>query len=66
MDELLGFFLSIFALWGALAGLILSALLTWAISSIVWGEFHLGLFVGLAIPLIIVGIYLQHTIDKNN
>lgn len=50
--------------WGAAIGLVVAALLTWVVSSMLWGEFNVGLFVGIAIPCLIGGVYMQHHIEN--
>jgi len=64
MLEILGSLIDALVMWGAALGLVIAALIAWGISSILWGEFNAGLFVGIAIPCVIGGVYLQHQIEK--
>jgi len=64
MLEILGSLIDVLAMWGAALGLAVAALIAWGISSILWGEFNSGVFVGIAIPCVIVGVYWQYQIEK--
>ena len=65
MDELLKVIFGPFEFWGAWLGLGVAALLTWALSSMFWGEFNVEMFVGFGIPCLVGGVYLQHLVAKN-
>ena len=64
MDEIISVFLAIFAFWGALIGLIIALIIAWIISSIIWGEFKIEVFIGFAIPCLLIGAYVQHSREK--
>lgn len=64
MIELIGALFDSLFLWGVALGLVVAALITWIVSFIIWGEFNSGLFIGVAVPCLIGGIYWQHLIEK--
>jgi len=64
MDEFISAILAIFAFWGALVGLALAAIIAWGISSFVWGEFKVEVFIGCAVPFLLGGVYHQHVVEK--
>jgi hypothetical protein len=45
-------------------GCLLAALLAWPLSVAFWGEFHAGLFGGLCVPLVTIGVYVQYVVEK--
>ncbi|MEZ5448472.1 MAG: hypothetical protein R3E95_00245 [Thiolinea sp.] len=51
-------------LWGAWLGLVLAALITWILSTLLFETFHAGIFLGLAIPFLLGGAYLQHVMER--
>lgn len=64
MSELIDAVAALFGFWGAWLGLLLAAVITWILSSVFFDEFHLGLFVAIAIPCLVGGVYLQHVTEN--
>ncbi len=66
MSEFIDALVSLMGFLGAWLGLFLAASIAWAASSLIWGEFNTGLFVGISIPCLIAGAYLQHVVEKDS
>lgn len=66
MIQIMDAFLAIFAFWGAFVGLFIAIIITWMLSILLWGEFRVEVFVGLAVPLLMAGAYIQYLIEKRN
>ena len=66
MSELIDIVIAFFGFWGAWLGVLLAALIAWPLSVVVWGEFHVGLFCGLCVPLVAIGVYVQHVVERRN
>jgi hypothetical protein len=64
MLDLISFIFELLDMWGLIAGLLVAATLTYVISHFLWGEFHWGLFTGLAILFAPIGVIVQSKIEK--
>lgn len=64
MSELIDTIAYLLEFWGAWLGVLLAALITWVVSSVFFDGFNWELFVGIAIPCLIGGVYLQYLIEN--
>ncbi|MCK5917775.1 MAG: hypothetical protein KAG34_05090 [Cocleimonas sp.] len=61
--EVVAVALKVLTWWGAFAGIVVAAGITYITSLYLWDEFHIMLFTTLCVPFLPIGMYIQYKIE---